>query len=78
VAADEIELQLPRLVGGDADVGQLPEPRVDAVDRLAGAHGGLDRPARCGHRLQGAGIEGDGRVAARDGHDIGDRERMAV
>jgi hypothetical protein len=44
MTADQVDLKLVELVGGDADVGELSEAGVDAVDRLAGGYGGLDQP----------------------------------
>ena len=51
MTADQIDLQLLELVGGDADVGELSEAGVDPVDRLTRGDGaprpaGGSRPAR--------------------------------
>ena len=78
VAADQIQLQIARLVGLDAHMRQLAEARVDAIDRVAPAHGGLDGPAGGSDARQSLRRDRHGRDAAGDGDDVRDREGMAV
>ena len=78
VAANEIELQLPGLLGGDPHVREFAESRVDAVHRFTSLDRRFDCLARLFHGLERLGIERHRRIAPGDGHDISDGERAAI
>ena len=78
VAANQIELQRSRLLGLDPHVGELPEPSVDPVDRVATPGGGLDGAAGCAHRSERMRSDGDGHAMAGDCDDVRDRQGTAV
>jgi hypothetical protein len=53
VAAHEIDLELGQPVARDRDVGQLPEPRRDAVGHLVPLDEGVNDAARGPHASRG-------------------------
>ena len=75
---DEVELQLASLVRRDAHVGEFPKAGIDAVDRLAARYGRFDCLPRLLYGCERLGIERHGSTVACHGHDVGDRERMAI
>ena len=78
VTADQVGLQPLELIGRDADVGELAEPGVDAVDRGAAGQGPLHQHARgreSGAR-GGIGDDLDPGVARQSDH-IGESEGLA-
>ena len=59
VRANEIDLQLANLLGGDADGSEFAEAGVDAVGGLAAGDDAIDDGARGFHALDGVGRERD-------------------
>ena len=78
MAADEVGLELGEMVAGDADVSQLAEAGVDAVDRLPRGDNALDKRAARGHALARGVSDGDGTTFERDGFDFGKSEGLAI
>ncbi len=70
VAPDEVELERAELLPRDDDVGELPEPRRDAVDDPVLGDGAVDDGARRVHARGRARREDGGRLAAGDGRKI--------
>src|SRR5262245_12059989 len=76
---NQIGLKLLELVRRDGNVGQLAEPRVDAVHRSAAADGGFDD--RAARREAIAGSSTDQHfytVVSRNPHHVSDREGSTV
>ena len=67
MAANQIELQLADLVGGNAYVGELAEAGVDAISRRAGRDDAINNRAGGAHALRGGGCESDVNALRRDG-----------
>ena len=78
MAADEIGLELGEMIAGDADVSELAEAGVDAVDGLPRGDNALDEGAARGHALARGVSDGDGTTIERDGFDFGKSEGLAV
>jgi hypothetical protein len=79
VAPDQVGLEPDHVLRADAHVGQLPEPGVDPVHRLASRDRGFHGRAACRETGQRRCIDGDARARiARDGHEVGQGERTAV
>ena len=53
MAADQIGLELCELIGGDANVGQLAEAGVDAIDGFAGGEDFLNQGTAAGDAGEG-------------------------
>ena len=73
VGQDEVPLQSGRVLGADAFRRQLPEPRVDAIDRRLAARRRGDDPGRSLHARHGGGIE-HGRRTGQHRLDVGDAD----
>ena len=78
VAADQIELELPGLLGRDPHMSELSKTGVHAVDRLAARNRGFDRLSRLANGLEHFLVERNGHVAPGHGDDVRDGERPAV
>ena len=77
VRANEIDLELADLFGGDADGGEFAEAGVDAVGGFAAPDDALDDGARGFHALDGVGCERDFGAVERDVVELREGEIVA-
>jgi hypothetical protein len=79
MTAKEIGLELIELVGRNSNVGELSEPGIDPVDRLARSDGPLDQSAALQQRAPGFGLDRDPNCRISGDPDyVLDYERLAV
>ena len=77
VRANEIDLELANLLGGDADGSEFAESGVDAVGGFAAGDYAIDDGARGFHAFDGVGCERDFSAAERDVVELREGEIVA-
>ena len=78
MAADQIHLQIAQIILGDDLVAHGTEGGVHSVDDPPGSHFLFEKCPASPASVQGRGIQGHRLVADADGHDIIDRQIIAV
>jgi hypothetical protein len=78
VRADDIELELTKVVSGNADVSQFSDSGIYSVDRLVSFQNVFNDLAGLRHAMEGFGAQADLFTISRDGCHRFKRQRLAI